>query len=170
MSLAMRVIAPLFILIISIAGCTSSDDGAAHKLSSLSDFPLPRGYSLDSKETIVFGEADHWTGKIEYDINASADDMFEYYRKEMPNFGWMEISVHRANISVMTFQRQSRVATIQIHRGQVYGSTVNVVVAPMTQSGGRTSSYTPSSSGASSDLPPPSPRGPARDVSTTPLK
>jgi len=176
MSIVLRLLAPVLLVALALGGCASSGDEATqaqHKLASLSDVPLPRGYSLDSKETIVFGEGDRWTGKVVYDINSSGDDMFEYLRREMPNFGWSEVSVFRANVPVMTYQRQGRVATVQIHRGRLYGSTVEIVVAPMTQ-GGRTGALPGSSGGGlradEQATPPPPPAAPPRAVSVQPLK
>lgn len=136
MPILSRTLAPLLALLLafSLPGCasTSEEASAMHKLAGLTDLPLPRGYSLDAKETVVLGEADRWTGKIVYDINSNADDMLEYIRREMPGFGWQELSVFRANVSVLTFQRQGRVATVQIRRGRLYGSEVEMVVAPQT--------------------------------------
>lgn len=170
MSIAKHLLWPVLALGLVLSACSNSDD-APNKLASLTDTPLPRGYDLDAKETIVFGEADRWTGRVYYTINSNADDMLEYLRREMPSFGWTELALLRANVSVMTFTRSSRVATIQIRRGKIYGSSVEMVVAPMTVGGGQSSSAAPSSGGLRADeLPPPPPKGPNRAVSVEPVK
>ena len=53
----------------------------------------------------------------------------------MPNFGWTEISAMRSDNSLLTFRSEStnRLATINIRRGSVIGSTlVDMVVAPQS--------------------------------------
>lgn len=172
MSMLKRLFASFAVLaVLALGACNNGDDGGtAHKLQNLSDVPLPRGYSLDSKETIIFGEADRWTGKIVYGINSNADDMLDYLRREMPTLGWQEVSVFRANTSVMTFQRQGRVATIQIFRGRVYGSNVEMVVAPQTGASVAPAAGAPAGRLRADELPPPPPKSPNRAVAIEPLK
>jgi hypothetical protein len=40
--------------------------------------------------------------------------MYEFYRREMPRFGWQEVSNIRSATSVLVYQQGERVATIQI--------------------------------------------------------
>ena len=94
---------------------------------------MPAGYKVDAGRTLIFGTDETWTGRLSYSTKSSADDVFEFLHKEMPNFGWAELSSMRSDSSVLTFTSEAtnRVATINIGRGSMLGSTeVDLVVAP----------------------------------------
>ncbi len=164
MSLATRIAAALLVVLFGLTGCSTNDAGGKQtdtQLTQLTDVPLPAGYSLDHSDTFLLGEGDQWSGRLVYKINSSADEMFNFIRRQMPVLGWKEVSVYRAPISVLTFTRGNRVATIRISRGTFYGATVDMVVAPSTAGGGAMQS---------GDLQPPPPPGPNRGVEVQPLK
>mgnify|MGYP003344308467 CR=1 FL=1 len=94
---------------------------------------MPAGYKVDPARTLIFGTDETWTGRLSYSTKSSAEDVFEFLHKEMPNFGWAELSSMRSDASVLTFTSDAtnRVATIHIGRGSMLGSTaVDLVVAP----------------------------------------
>lgn len=94
---------------------------------------LPAGYKIDSSRTMIFGTDERWTGRLTYTASGSADEVFDFLHKEMPNFGWVEVSAVRSDNSLLTFSSEStgRLATINIRRGSAIGSTqVDMVVAP----------------------------------------
>lgn len=96
---------------------------------------LPAGYKVDSARTIIFGTNESWTGRLSYSTASSADEVFDFLHKEMPNFGWREATAMRSDPSLLTFNNDAtnRTATITILRGSVIGSTrVDMVVSPIT--------------------------------------
>ena len=97
---------------------------------------MPEGYSLDSNRTIVLGEGDRWIGRLSYSVNSSSDAMFDFVRREMANYGWTEVAVVRAETSQLTFLSSGgdRVASVLITRSTLYGSKVDMTVAPSTGS------------------------------------
>ncbi len=130
-----------------LAGCSSVWDSSASKTSDnsktgsgpptqIAGVALPEGYSLDSNRTIVLGEGDRWIGRLSYSVNSSADAMFDFVRREMANYGWTEVAVVRAETSQLTFLSSAgdRVASVLITRSTLYGSKVDMTVAPSTGS------------------------------------
>lgn len=96
---------------------------------------LPAGYKVDPSRTMIFGTDERWVGRLTYTAAGSADEVFDFLHREMPNFGWTEISAVRSDNSLITYRSDStgRLATINIRRGSVIGSTqVEMVVAPQT--------------------------------------
>ena len=179
MSLTRRFVALLLVLL-PLVGCSLSGEDSGKvdsKLAALSDVPLPRGYDVDRNATIIFGEGDRWSGKLVYSIGSSPDDMFTGRRRERPKRVGTEISVLRAATSVMTFRRADRVATIQISANTIYGSHVEMVVAPASQpnaegGGGLSPSGTPADAPANrrpDGLPPPG-QTPDRGVTVQPVR
>lgn len=173
MAFATRIAVVVVAAVLSLTGCSTHDAGQQvdTKMAQLTDIPLPAGYDVDHGQTFVLGEGDQWSGKLVYGINSSADDMFAFIRSRMPNLGWKEVSVYRAPVSVMTYTRANRVATIRISRGMIYGSKVETVVSPTTNGPGSMSAPVNSGAGLRADeLQPPPPPGPNRDVSVQPMK
>lgn len=138
----------LAVVLASIAGCSSVWNSSANSQTADGSKPgsgpptqiagvaLPEGYSLDSNRTIVLGEGDRWIGRLSYSIASSADAMFDFVRREMANYGWTEVAVVRAETSQLTFLSGGgdRVASVLISRSTLYGSRVDMTVAPSTGS------------------------------------
>jgi hypothetical protein len=117
------------------AGGWSGSAGEAPQSPPYAGIALPDGYNIDGGETVVLGEGDRWNGRLVYTIGSSATDMFDFYRRQMPQFGWTEVSLVRADTSVLTFSSQgtNRIANVSIknRRFPPWGSIVSVVVAPI---------------------------------------
>ena len=142
-------------------GDASSQSTPAGQISGIA---LPDGYSVDSSRTLILGEGDRWTGRLAYTINSKATDMFDFYRREMPGMGWTELSLVRGETSVINFSSAStsRVATVQISPRTLFGSRVDVVMAP--QAGGGMAPAAPMAprSDALPQAPPAAPRSAVR--------
>lgn len=131
--------------LVGVAGCSSvlnssarqsADGGRAGSgpTTQIAGIALPEGYSLNSDRTIVLGEGDRWIGRLSYSVNSTADAMFDFVRREMANYGWTEVAVVRAETSQLTFLSAAgdRVASVLIVRSTLYGSRVDMTVAPST--------------------------------------
>jgi len=130
-----------------LAGCSSVWNSSASQTTDtgkmgsgpptqIAGVALPEGYSLDANRTIVLGEGDRWIGRLSYSVNSSSDAMFDFVRREMANYGWTEVAVVRAETSQLTFLSSAgdRVASVLITRSTLYGSKVDMTVAPSTGS------------------------------------
>jgi len=94
------------------------------------DLPMPIKADMDLGNTLVFGTNDAWIGRLVVKSSHSANDMFDFYKQEMPGFDWQEITSVRSATSVMTYTRGERVATIQIASSTLKGATVTITVSP----------------------------------------
>lgn len=129
---------------LSLAGCTgtnlvpntgsSSDGGKSGRpipsFTQFTDIPMPSNSSLDMDRSIIFGASDAWHGRLVLNSGGSPAQMYDFYEREMPNFGWSKVTVVRSDISVMVYDRESRVATIKLSGGSFAGSTVDITVSP----------------------------------------
>jgi len=109
---------------------SASDSEAERSFALLTDIPIPPGADLDVERSIVLGDLDRWTGRIILDVDQSASKAFGLYQAEMPNFGWLPVMSVQAGVSVLTFTRGERAATIQIENNTIRGRTVSITVAP----------------------------------------
>lgn len=94
------------------------------------DIPVPTGASMDVKRTIVFGSGEGWYGQLGLDTKHDTDTMFDFYKQELPGFGWQEITSVRALVSVLTYERQGRVLSIQLEKATLSGAKVTLTISP----------------------------------------
>ena len=94
------------------------------------DIPVPSDADMDVKRTIVFGGGESWFGQLGLDTRHGPDSMFDFYKQELPGFGWQEVTSVRAPVSVLTYERQNRILSIQIETGSLSGTKVTLTVSP----------------------------------------
>ncbi|OSQ37275.1 hypothetical protein TMES_15815 [Thalassospira mesophila] len=120
----------------SSAKATSSQDSsnggsaASPSFNKFTDIPMPSNSTVDMDRSIIFGASDAWTGRLALNSRGTPAQMYDFYEREMPNFGWSKVTVVRADVSVLVYDRESRVATIKLTGGSFSGSTVDITVSP----------------------------------------
>ncbi len=130
---------------IALAGCSqgtklqptssAATGGVQKSFALLTDIPIPQNATLDVERSLILGDLDRWTGRVILDVGQSATKTFALYQSEMANFGWEPIMSVQADVSVLSFTRGERAATVQIEDRTLGGSTVSVTVAPRQSSG-----------------------------------
>lgn len=165
--LFIRAALPLILLTLTACGGTNSPSAAPSggsaavpaSFNQFSDIPIPAKANMDMDQSLLLGQGDGWVGRLVYSTGTSQGQLYDLYRSGMPGFGWQEVISVRSSISVQTWQRGERVATVQIRDG-FFGSEVTVTVAP-----------SPSAAGGPAGMAPPAPMGaPATAVSRQPLR
>ena len=109
---------------------TAAPGGIEKSFSLLTDIPIPPNSTLDVERSLILGDLDRWTGRIILNVGQGAPQTFSLYQTEMSNFGWEPIMSVQAEVSVLSFTRGERAATVQIENRTLGGSTVSVTVAP----------------------------------------
>ena len=94
------------------------------------DIPVPTNAKMDTKRTLIFGGGESWYGQLGLNAKHDGDTIFDFYKQELPGFGWEEITSVRAPVSVLTYMRGERVASIQIEKGTINGSSITFTVSP----------------------------------------
>lgn len=137
------LIASLFITF-TIAGCISNGvpmmgtgisgaEGLTDEQVSFAkfkDIPIPEGSKMSVQETIIFGSSDEWFGRLTILSNYNHAQAFDYFKYEMPNFKWKEITTVRSESSVLTYENQNRIATIQITSNSIGKSKCAIIISP----------------------------------------
>jgi hypothetical protein len=145
-----------------LAASPQSDANSAAPVASFaqfSDIPVPSGASMDLEHSLLLGSSEEWTGRLVYTTGTDAAKVFDLYKSEMLKFGWTELTVIRGERSIMSYQRGTRVATVEIQGRTIYGARVSVTVSPNAGSsggaayGGRSTGYGGRSSGSVSSSP-----------------
>ncbi len=159
------------VVLFALSACSSSplspssarSDGSpsAPSFSQFSDIPIPAKASMDVDQSLLLGHGEGWVGRLVYTTGGNTGAIYDLYKSDMPGFGWQEITSVRASISVQTWQRADRVATVQI-RDTTFGTETIVTVAPTIAGGNGNAAggYAP---------PPPPAAAPQPSVSRQPL-
>ena len=118
----------------AVAPSGSTGAGKAAKGQSrqalCADIPCPRSRKINHDKTVVVG-SQVWFGQLTYDTSYSTAAMFDFYGRELPNYGWRKItSVRAPQTSFMTYDRENRVMTIAIRENQISGSEITITVSP----------------------------------------
>ncbi|MBF0325362.1 hypothetical protein [Magnetospirillum moscoviense] len=121
-----------------LAGCSGAstslpqtqagDPGAPIDFQLLTDIPIPSGATMDNDRSLILGERDRWTGRVVMKLWKPGPEAAAFYQVQMPQFGWEPIMAVTSGISVMSYVRGDRAATVQVERGSMWGSTVSVIV------------------------------------------
>jgi hypothetical protein len=129
----------------ALLGCTATADLQASRsgegtaqgpsLAQFNDIPIPQGASMNLERSLILGAAEGWIGRLVYTTSLGPQQSFEFFGREMPAFGWQEVTRVRARINILTYTRGTRAATIQISRTTFGGSEVNFTVSPQAQAG-----------------------------------
>jgi hypothetical protein len=109
---------------------TLAAEDSASAFARFSDIPIPVDAEMDVDRSLLFGTDESWFGRLAIQASTNIDALYDFYRKEMPRFGWTEITTVRAATSVLTYVRSERVATVQIYPARFTGAKVDVTVSP----------------------------------------
>ena len=113
----------------SVGGRTASP---METFPSFPDIPVAKGSQMNIDKTVVLG-GEQWFGQLAIQARYNAHAMFEFYRDQLPKYGWREISAVRAPTSVLTYDRDNRVLALQITPARFGGAELTLSVAPKGQ-------------------------------------
>jgi hypothetical protein len=99
------------------------------------DLPIPPGGEIDLEKTFVFGSNESWFGRLTVDSTLDPNELFNFFKQEVPGFGWQEFTSIRSALSVLTYTRNRRVATIQITGRLLSGASASITVSPQESKG-----------------------------------
>ena len=104
--------------------------------AQFTDIPIPPKNTIDLDRTVVFGQDRDWIGRISLSSSMSMSDVYDFYKREMPRLGWTELTSVRSATSVLTFQMDNRIATIQLAGGNFgIGTQIDFWMNPREQAG-----------------------------------
>ena len=115
-------------------GVSGTEGLPAEQLSfaKFKDIPIPDGSLMDMKNTVIFGSDEEWFGRLALVPNLSHAETFDFFRYEMPNLNWKEITNVRSTSSVLSYEKEQRIVTIQI--SNEYAKTIcSINMSPKKQ-------------------------------------
>jgi len=108
----------------------SGPGGVTAEFRPVTDIPIPEDARLDTERSLILSSRDQWTGRLVMKLGLSAAKAFAFYQQEMASFGWSPVMSVQSEVSVLTFTRGERAATVQIQPRTIGGAQVIVTIAP----------------------------------------
>ena len=108
------------------------EPGSELNFAQFDDIPIPMGSSLNSEDSIIISKKNGWLGRLVFDSNKKQLVIFDFFRNELPKFGWRKLSEVRANYSLLNYTNEERLASIQIFSNTLIGSYVSVTVTELS--------------------------------------
>ncbi|MBV8535077.1 MAG: hypothetical protein JO128_05760 [Alphaproteobacteria bacterium] len=93
--------------------------------------PMPPNNVLDVDRTVIVGGDTDWLGRIFFAAPMPVEQAIDFYRREMPRYGWTELAITRSDTSVLAYQMGSRLATIVTHQTTPGSTQVEFWVNPL---------------------------------------
>ena len=96
--------------------------------SQFDDIPIPVNSKLIREDSIIISRKVGWSGRLVFDTSENQIDVFDFFRNELPKFGWKKISEISSESSLLNYQNNQRFASIQIFEKTLFGSKVKITV------------------------------------------
>ena len=105
-------------------------------LTRVSDIPFLVNSKIHIEDSLILGEGKSWSGQLLITVRENKRDVFNYYAKNLGDYGWKEQTTIRGNTSILNYLGpENRVAIITITEGETLfeSTTVLISVAPFTE-------------------------------------
>ena len=108
---------------------SGSNPQATSAFSQFPDIPVPAGAKMNVDKTLVFG-SDPWFGQLALNTSSNAGLIFNFFRQNLTEHDWQEVTSVRAPTSILTYMREDRVLAISIQGSTLGGSDITITVSP----------------------------------------
>ncbi len=96
--------------------------------SQFDDIPIPINSKLKRDDSIIISRKVGWSGRLVFDTSENQIEVFDFFRNELPKFGWKKISEISSESSLLNYKNNNRFASIQIFEKTLFGSKVKITV------------------------------------------
>lgn len=95
--------------------------------------PLPSKTHIESDSSLIFGDGESWSGRVEAAVPLKADDAVKFFIDQYPSSGWTLLSSARSKVSIIVFANKIKTVTIEITDASGFGggSKVTLTAAPL---------------------------------------
>ena len=130
------------LLFFALAGCSNGNLNLAsnmenieeNTLTRIQDLPFIKNSEIDIEKSLILGEGKSWSGQLLVKIPEPKPEVFNFYIRNIGDFGWKEQTTIRGETSVLNYVGENnRVAIINISEGSFNSSEVLISVAPYTE-------------------------------------
>ena len=109
---------------------STADNLGYTTFTQMPDLPIPPGSTMNIERTFIVGSAGSWYGQTVVETPGGGNTTFDFFKQELPGYGWQELSSVRARTSILTYTREMRVLAIQLTEVLPGHTEVMVTVSP----------------------------------------
>ena len=99
------------------------DPGEELNFSEFNDFPIPINSKLIKDQSIIIAKKNGWLVRLAFTTSESQLTVYDFFRNELPKFGWKKISEISSDSSLLNYQNNKRFSSIQIFEKTLFGSS-----------------------------------------------
>ncbi len=131
----------LLIIFTILSACTNEslvpvkgpegDPNLELNFSQFDDIPIPVNSKLVRDDSIIISRKIGWSGRLVFNTSENQIEVFDFFRNELPKFGWKKISEISSESSLLNYQNNKRFASIQIFKKTLFGSKVKITVTEL---------------------------------------
>ena len=120
-------------------GCSSGNmnptnsikDAEENTLTRIADMPFVMKTKLNIEESLILGEGKSWSGQLLLSVPVPKAEVFNFYVKNLEDFGWKEQTTIRGKTSILNYVGENnRVAIITVNEVRFGNSQVLISVSP----------------------------------------
>jgi hypothetical protein len=130
------------IAFIYLTGCSSGNLNLSSDMENIEDntllrikdIPFVKKSKINIEKSLILGEGKSWSGQISLDVPNPKSSVFNFYTKNIDEFGWKEQTTIRGQTSILNYVGDNnRVLMINIKETRFNNSEVLISVAPYAE-------------------------------------
>ena len=126
----------------SLSGCSkgnlnisdSMENVEDNTLLRIKDIPFVKKSKINIEKSLILGEGKSWSGQILLEVPSPKPSVFNFYVKNIKEFGWKEQTTVRGETSILNYVGENnRVIVISVKETRFNNSEVLISVAPYAE-------------------------------------
>ena len=122
-----------------IAGCSTGNLNVSsttenleeNTLTRIKDMPFIKRSKINIEKSLILGEGKSWSGQLIMYTPSPKNEVFNFYVKNLEDFGWKEQTTIRGATSILNYVGENnRVAIITVREARFNNSEVLISVSP----------------------------------------
>ena len=130
------------IILLTLSGCSGGNLDISNDMENVEDntllrvkdIPFLSNSKIDIEKSLILGEGRSWSGQIILNVPEPKPVVFNFYVKNIGDFGWKEQTTIRGETSILNYVGENnRVVIITVKEAMFGKSEVLISVSPFTE-------------------------------------
>ena len=127
---------------IYLSGCSSGNLNVSSDMENIeentllriNDIPFLKQSRIDIEKSLILGEGKSWSGQIVLNVPETKSSVFNFYAKNIEDFGWKEQTTIRGETSILNYVGDNnRVIIITVKEARFNNAEVLISVSPYAE-------------------------------------
>jgi len=129
-------------VIVYLSGCSSGNLNLSSDMENIeentllrvNDIPFLKKSKINIEKSLILGEGKSWSGQIALNVPETKSSVFNFYVKNIGDFGWKEQTTIRGETSILNYVGDNnRVVIISVKQARFNSSEVLISVSPYAE-------------------------------------